>query len=237
MQVKDAEHRLRRKLFSPNAWMLWHLARRTSCISGSWDVRGAHHSSHGSPLHPGVASTRSHLALYAASYRYCGGPLQQFQRGHSSRPDFLQPLSGTSLEDCWNHGIEGNSQGMRALICFHSLRREGWVLGRVPLIPCFLDGNTTSTIPHKYSIVTATNRRMLLSAAVPMVLALPRGRAAIMMSTRSTPGWGTLYGPRFAWAASLWPKLRSSDGGPGLRLPSTDGQLGWLASNLRMVYA
>ncbi len=25
------------------------------------------------------------------------------------------------------------------------------LLGRVPLIPCFLDGNTTSTIPHKYS--------------------------------------------------------------------------------------
>ncbi len=25
------------------------------------------------------------------------------------------------------------------------------LLGRVALIPCFLDGNTTSTIPHKYS--------------------------------------------------------------------------------------
>ena len=25
------------------------------------------------------------------------------------------------------------------------------LLGRVPLIPCFLDGNATSTIPHKYS--------------------------------------------------------------------------------------
>ena len=25
------------------------------------------------------------------------------------------------------------------------------ILGRVPLIPCFLDGNATSTIPHKYS--------------------------------------------------------------------------------------
>ena len=24
-------------------------------------------------------------------------------------------------------------------------------VGRVPLIPCFLDGNATSTIPHKYS--------------------------------------------------------------------------------------
>jgi hypothetical protein len=25
------------------------------------------------------------------------------------------------------------------------------LLGRVPLIPCFLDGNSTPTIPHKYS--------------------------------------------------------------------------------------
>jgi hypothetical protein len=25
------------------------------------------------------------------------------------------------------------------------------LLGRVPLFPCFLDGNTTSTIPHKYA--------------------------------------------------------------------------------------
>ena len=25
------------------------------------------------------------------------------------------------------------------------------LLGRVPLIPCFLDGNATSTIPHKYA--------------------------------------------------------------------------------------
>jgi hypothetical protein len=29
-------------------------------------------------------------------------------------------------------------------------RVEG-LLGRVPLIPCFLDGNANSTIPHKYS--------------------------------------------------------------------------------------
>ena len=25
------------------------------------------------------------------------------------------------------------------------------LLGRVPLFPCFLDGNTTSTIPNKYA--------------------------------------------------------------------------------------
>ena len=70
---------------------------------------------------------------------------------------------------------------------------------------------------------------------VPMVLALTRRGAA--MFTRSTPSCGTLDGPSLAWAASLWPKLRSSDGSPGLRLPSADGQLSRLASYLRMVYA
>ncbi len=27
------------------------------------------------------------------------------------------------------------------------------LLGRVPLIPCLLDGNATSTIPHKYALL------------------------------------------------------------------------------------
>ncbi len=31
------------------------------------------------------------------------------------------------------------------------VRRVEDLLGRVPLIPCFLDGNTTSIIPNKYS--------------------------------------------------------------------------------------
>jgi hypothetical protein len=62
-----------------------------------------------------------------------------------------------------------------------------------------------------------------LSAAVPMVLALPSGGAA--MFTRSTPGCGTLDCPSFAWAASLWPKQRRSKGSLGPKLPSADGQL------------
>ena len=86
-----------------------------------------------------------------------------------------------------------------------------------------------------FHISTAANRRTLLSAAVPMVLALPHGGAA--MFTRSTPSCGTLDGPSLAWAASLWQKLRSSDGSPCLRLPRADGQLSRLASYLRMVYA
>ena len=68
----------------------------------------------------------------------------------------------------------------------------------------------------------------------PMVRALPRGGAA--MFTRSTPGCGTLDGPSLAWAASQWPRLRRSEGNPGPRLPSADGQLSRLASDLRLVY-
>ena len=86
-----------------------------------------------------------------------------------------------------------------------------------------------------FHISTATDRRTLLSAAVPMVLALPHGGAA--MFTRSTPGCGTLDGPSLVWATSLWPKLKSSDGSPGLRLPSAAGQLSGLASDHRMEYA
>ncbi len=86
-----------------------------------------------------------------------------------------------------------------------------------------------------FHISTAADRRTLLSAAVPMVLALPHGGAA--MFTRSTPGCGTLDGPSLVWATSLWPKLKSSDGSPGLRLPSAGGQLSGLASDHRMEYA
>ena len=104
------------------------------------------------------------------------------------------------------------------------------LLGRVPLIPCFLDGNATSTIPHKYS-----SRQQDAFEYGCADGAGPSGGAA--MFTRSTPGCGTLDGPSLAWAASLWPKLRRSEGSPGLRLPSADGQLRRLGSDLHMVYA
>jgi hypothetical protein len=79
----------------------------------------------------------------------------------------------------------------------------------------------TEMQPQLFHISTAADSGTLLSAAVPMVRALPRGGAA--MFTRSTPGCGTLDGPSLAWAASQWPRLRRSEGNPGLRLPSADG--------------
>ena len=35
-------------------------------------------------------------------------------------------------------------------LCLYVSNAENMV-GRIPLMPCFLDGNTTPTIPHKYS--------------------------------------------------------------------------------------
>jgi hypothetical protein len=57
------------------------------------------------------------------------------------------------------------------------------------------------------------------------------------MFTRSTPDCGTLDGPRasLAWAASLWPKLRRSEGSLGLMLPNERGQQS-LASDFLLVY-
>ena len=92
----------------------------------------------------------------------------------------------------------------------------------------------TEMQPPLFHTSTAAGRGTLLSAAVPMVRALTRGGAA--MFTRSTPGCGTLDGPSLAWAASLWPKLRRSEGSPGLRLPNADGQPRRLAREFRMVY-
>ncbi len=73
-----------------------------------------------------VCASPAFVPLYAVSHWYCGGQLQPFRRGHSARPDFLQPLWGTSLEDCWNHGIERHLPGILALTCSHSLRWKGW---------------------------------------------------------------------------------------------------------------
>jgi hypothetical protein len=52
-----------------------------------------------------------------------------------------------------------------------------------------------------FHISTAADSGTLLSAAVQMVRALPRGGAAML--TRSTPGCGTLDGPSLAWAGGL----------------------------------
>ncbi len=138
-------------------------------------------------------------------------------------------LWGTSLEDCWNHGIERNSQGILALTCSHALRWKDWrPSGRVPLIPCFLDRNATSTIPHKYS---SRQWYAFECCCADGHCAGPTSRRGSHVYEINTWLW-TFELPQ---PASLWPRLRRSEGSPGLRLPSADGQLSRQASDLHMV--
>ena len=61
------------------------------------------------------------------------------------------------------------------------------LLGRVPLFPCFLDGNTTSTIPHKYA---------------------PRQKQAFEYGCADGSGQGSRRGSHVyeinTWLAELW---------------------------------
>ncbi len=78
----------------------------------------------------------------------------------------------------------------------------------------FLDGNATSTIPHKYS----SRQRDAFecgcaNGAGPTTL---RGSHVYEINT-----WlCNLDGPSLAWAASQWPRLRRSEGSPGPMLPN-----------------
>ncbi len=84
--------------------------------------------------------------LYAESHRYCGWQLQPFRRGHSSRPDFLRLRTTGIMESKGIHRVYEPSPVPTLYV-----GRVEDLLGRVPLIPCFLDRNATSTIPRKYS--------------------------------------------------------------------------------------
>ncbi len=109
-----------------------------------------------------VCASPTVLPLYAASHRYCDWPLQPFRRWHSARPYFLQLLWGPSLEDCWNHGIERNSQGIRALTRSHSLRRGDW--GPPPL---------THSLPLSAPSPSLSLSLSLSLSSLPLPLPLP----------------------------------------------------------------
>jgi hypothetical protein len=64
------------------------------------------------------------------------------------------------------------------------------LLGWVPLFPCFLDGNATSTIPYNYSVR----------------LCCFRDHTEAAMCMRSTLGCGTLDCPSLVLPVSLLPK-------------------------------
>ena len=74
------------------------------------------------------------------------------------------------------------------------------------------------------TIGTAVLKSVLLSAAV------------LMWNSRGCISVQKAWNERNSAKKILWPKLRRSDGSPGLRLPSADGQLRGLSSDLRIWY-
>jgi hypothetical protein len=71
------------------------------------------------------------------------------------------------------------------------------MLCRIPLMPCFLDGNTTLTIPH-----TSTARtRIHVSSSVVVQTQQRRMAGVAATSMRSTRGCGSLDVASLAWAA------------------------------------
>ncbi len=114
-QVKDAEHRLRHKLFPVNAWMkFFHCTLRPiRTVAGS-----INHSDKDIPLDLIFFSPFEELCLRTAGI----------------------------IESKWIHRVYEPSPVPTLYV-----GRVEDLLGRVPLAPCFLDGNATSTIPHKYS--------------------------------------------------------------------------------------
>jgi hypothetical protein len=108
------------------------------------------------------------------------------------------------------------------------------LLGRVPLIPCFLDGNAPSTIPHKYS--SRQKGAFGCGCADGAGPTSRRGNHVYEINTwlwnfgRPQPRVGGLS---VAKTEKLRRKSRSEASKRGL----PDGQLSGLASDLRMVYA
>jgi hypothetical protein len=69
------------------------------------------------------------------------------------------------------------------------------MMGRIPLMPCFLDGNTTPSIPHTYS----KNKNSCFPAGCADAAAEDERRGSDAM--RSTCGCGCLDMASLAWAA------------------------------------
>jgi hypothetical protein len=97
------------------------------------------------------------------------------------------------------------------------------LLSRVPLIPCYLDGNATSTIPHKYN--SRQKDSFECGCADGAGPTSRRGSHVYEINT-----WLWNFGrPQ---AGSLWLKPMRYARSPGQRLPSEDGQLRGLACDL-----
>jgi hypothetical protein len=72
------------------------------------------------------------------------------------------------------------------------------MVGRIPLMPCFLDGNATLTIPHKYS---KNKNSCFLAGCADAAAEDGRRCSNVYWSTRLTSGCGSLDVARLAWVA------------------------------------
>ncbi len=90
------------------------------------------------------------------------------------------------------------------------------LLGRVPLFPCFLHSNPTSTILR---FLTSTHLDRNRPSSLSVLMFQGRDPAGAVMFTRSTPGCGTSAGPSLALEAFLSLKLKGSAASPDLIRP------------------
>jgi hypothetical protein len=100
--------------------------------------------------------TSALLLMHFAPTECSSGSIQQFIRRHPPLSSFFWCLWRPSASHHWHHGKKGSQNWLRKLyepspVPTLYVGRVEDVLGRVPLSPCFLDGNLTSTIPHKYA--------------------------------------------------------------------------------------
>ena len=80
------------------------------------------------------------------------GSLQQFIRRHSPQSSFFSAFEDLLLRITGimeNHRVRKLYEPSPVPTLFVGKVED--ILGRVPLFPCFLDGNITSTIPYKYA--------------------------------------------------------------------------------------
>jgi hypothetical protein len=159
--------------------------------------------------------------LVVPQYPYCIAMLLTWetvgQHGHSSssaatcaqRVEESQRMGGTKRAQTISGMTWFSSAPLRSLLvklyepsptpCLYVAPAASMV-GRIPLMPCFLDGNATPTIPHKYS----KNK----SSCFPAGCALHCADAAAEDGRRGSNvyevnTWLWMFGVLWTWQASL----------------------------------
>ncbi len=92
------------------------------------------------------------LPLYWSPTARKSGWLWSLSRRHSTWLGLLHSLWGSAPANDWHNGVKwGEKLYEPSPVPILYVGRVEDLLGRVPFIPCFPDGNVTSTIPNKYA--------------------------------------------------------------------------------------